>query len=191
MKRFARTAAARLPLAVASLALVSFGLAGCSNSAQTLLSTGSIMNTSKPEAAAPKPVTPVDRALQVAAVSARAQKCGYFFDPAKLKSAYLAHEAANGLPPDQVPGLTKTFDFAKSQVATKLAGDPNYCSTERLASIKQNLTRHLAGDFTPPVTTTKAKSGGGLFEVDQPEGKEKLNPEFLRDKNAPPTIRVE
>ena len=179
-------------IAIAAALLAATLSAACSNTAQTLLSTGSILGSSeKPEAAAPPPETPVDRALNVAATSARAQKCGYNFDPEKLKTDYLNYEVSVGLPADQLPGLAKSYDFAKASVAAKLVGEQNYCADERLTVIKADLTRHLAGDYAAPQRKQETASGGGWLEADQPEGKEKLNPDFLRDKRAPPTIRVD
>ena len=81
-------------LAIASLSLV---LAACN--AAPLLQTGSLAPTAAE--APPKPATSVDRALSVAATSARAQKCGYYFDPNGLRANFLAAETQRGTTPDQ------------------------------------------------------------------------------------------
>src|SRR5690349_11610192 len=69
------------------LALAAAGLAGCS--AGSSLTTGSLLGDDKPTT----PVAdPAGRAFQVGTASARAVKCGFNFDPAKLKTNYIAYE---------------------------------------------------------------------------------------------------
>ena len=71
-------------------------LAGCSSSGG--LTTASLMgggNASEASASAaapagPPPSDPTSRTLQVAATSARATRCGFYFDPERLKSSFLA-----------------------------------------------------------------------------------------------------
>lgn len=160
---------------------------GCSQSASELLNTGSITEQNQTEG--PVAITPADRALHVAATSARAQKCGYYFDPEQLKTAYLGFEASNGLPADQVVGVEKLFDFTKSKIAAQIANDASYCSSERTNTIKAELTRYLAGDYAPPPKKKEAESGG-WFDSDVPQGKEKINPRWY-EKGADPIIRTE
>lgn len=93
--------------------------------------------------------TPTNRAFQVASTSARAQKWGYNFDPVKLRTQFLASESATD--PASVDQLSRIYDTAYSGVTKAIAGQgENYCSSEKVASIKGALTRHLAGDYTPP-----------------------------------------
>jgi aerobic-type carbon monoxide dehydrogenase small subunit (CoxS/CutS family) len=49
-----------------------------------------------------KPDDPKAKAVQVAWTAARAQKCGYNFDAAKLKANYLASEAKAGVAQPQI-----------------------------------------------------------------------------------------
>lgn len=130
-------------------------LAGCSSSdgGVTTGSLSSLLPGSKPKQA--DPVT--DRALQVAATSARASKCGYNFDPAKLKAQYIAYETGQGAPADRVG---KIYDTALASVAGKIGPPDEYCTDERTATIKADLTRHLAGDYAP----SKRSQEGGAFD---------------------------
>ena len=70
-----------LNLAGAAVALaVTLALAGCSGGTSGLM-TGSLLPTAAKPAADPT----IERAIQVGTTSARASKCGYNFDPQKLK----------------------------------------------------------------------------------------------------------
>jgi hypothetical protein len=138
MDRFAQGFASVLLLAGAALS------AGCSGASGLL---------GGPSAAAGAPPTfsnehPLARPMAVAWTSARAQRCGFYFDPGKLKSSYLAYEAGQ-LPPDQLAKVEQTYDSTFRTVRQQVAGDPEYCSDSKSADIKKELTRHLAGDFTP------------------------------------------
>ncbi len=91
---------------------------------------------------------PSERAMQVAATSARATRCGYNFDPAKLKATYLAYESQQGGSADQIAKLDRTYEYTKGSVTKKMADPDEYCSDEQTAKIKTDLTRHMAGDFS-------------------------------------------
>lgn len=181
--------------AIGIAAGLALGTAACSKSANQLLSTGSVQG-GKPgvgAAAVPPPVKPEDRALNVAAVSARAVKCGYNFDPAKLRANYLASETATGLPADALVQLTRVYDFAYAKVSAAVATNETYCTDQRVAAIKTSLTRHLAGDFAPPKRKV-AVAGGGWFDWGEPEPgtKEVLNPDWVNNpKHEKQTKRVE
>jgi hypothetical protein len=86
--------------------------------------------------------------MDVGSTSARAVKCGYNFDPAKLKSQYITAETAND--PADADKIAKvydaTFNGVSKAISTKGA---EYCSKEKTARIKEALNRHLAGDYTP------------------------------------------
>ena len=92
---------------------------------------------------------PSSRALQVGSTSARALKCGYNFDPSKLRTEFLAAEsAANPTTTDQVAKIYDTaFNGVTKAVATQ---GEDYCTEAKVAQIKLALSRHLAGDYTPP-----------------------------------------
>ena len=67
------------------------GLAACSSGAS-----GLITGTTVTAADAPGGITnesPMARPIGVAWTSARAKRCGFYFDPAKLRASYLAYEA--------------------------------------------------------------------------------------------------
>jgi hypothetical protein len=175
-------------LAIASLTAV---IAGCGSGGG--LTTGSIFggssDASASQVAAPKPTTPTDRALQVAAVSARAQRCGFNFDAEQLKQSYLASEAQAGTPPDQIQKVTKEYDYTRSSVWSTVARDDGYCTEGRAREVKASLTRHLAGDFTPPV----ARGAGGsiLDTAGQGRSREVFNPDGVFDRTQKQTKRVE
>ena len=101
------TVARCLPARCLLIAIAPLLLAACGSSAPSL-STGSLFG-SKADAATPiaappppPPATPEQRAAQVGATSARAVKCGYNFDPAKLKTSFLTAEAQSGTAVDQL-----------------------------------------------------------------------------------------
>ena len=126
------------------LAIGAAALAGCS-SGSSGLTTGALLGESKP--AAPTNDAPA-RAFQVGTASARAVKCGFNFDPAKLKTNYIAYEK-------QQPGgqdtskVERIYDVSFNGVAKAVAAEGDYCSPGKTTSIKSDLTRHLAGDYTP------------------------------------------
>ena len=146
-----------LPLAL------SLALAGCSGS--SALTTGSLFGGN--EKAAPAPAAPRNdpssRAFQVGAVTARAQKCGFNFDAEKLRTSYLAAEAQLGTPVEEIAKAERLVGSARATVAKVIAPAEDYCSDERVAYIRGDLTRHLAGDFTPGRPKDFSKDDGGIF----------------------------
>ena len=157
------------------LLLATLALAGCGSSG---ISTGSLLGeggASAAQAQAPAPVvTPTDRALQVSTTSARAERCGFYFDPARLRASFLAAEAQSG-----VAG------------GDQFGADKNFCTEAKAREIKKDLTRHLAGDFSPPAR--QAVAGGGWFEDMQnaPKQREVINRDFLTDPSAKKTKQVD
>ncbi|PPD25595.1 MAG: hypothetical protein CTY20_15605 [Hyphomicrobium sp.] len=153
-------------------AMLAATLAGCSGS--NALSTGSLFgggNKAKTAAAAaaapaappPPRNDPVARAFSTGAVSARAQKCGFNFDPARLKSSYLAFEAQSGTPVEELAKSEKLYNVTQNSVAKAIATEPDYCTPARVAFIRGDLTRHLAGDFAPGQPKSFAKEDPGVF----------------------------
>ncbi len=145
--------------------LVAMALAGCSGATSLTsgLTTGSIFGSGdKP---APGPTTPVNdppmRAFQVATVSARAIKCGFNFDPAKLKTNYLAYEHTLSSTADMAQ-IERTYDASFNGVAKAVAGQSDYCTNEKTKTIKADLARHLAGDYSPS-PLPKKQEDEGLF----------------------------
>jgi hypothetical protein len=142
------------------VALATSGLCGCGSSLPSL-TTGSLFGAKAAPAVAQN--DPVSRAMDVAATSARAVKCGYNFDPAKLKNQYVTSETTAN--PADAAKLTQVYDTAFNGVSKALTEQPDYCTAAKTAKIKQALNRHLAGDYTPappePVADTGIFSGFG------------------------------
>jgi hypothetical protein len=141
-------------LAGIAVALV---LGACSSG--NALTTGTLFGGSQEKKAepAPRPETMTDRVVHVGTTAARAQRCGYVFDPAALRQSYLAFEGQqSGGAPDQVAKAEKSYDYTFASVMKSAAGDPDYCSEDRTASIKRDLSKVLAGDFS---TTTRQPAG--------------------------------
>ncbi len=120
-------------------------LAGCGASLPGM-STGSLFGgKEQPKVAANDPVS---RAMQVGTTSARALKCGYNFDPAKLRTQYLASEAASN--PADATKVAQIYDTSFNGISKAVAGQSSdYCTPAKTRSIKEALNRHLAGDYTP------------------------------------------
>jgi hypothetical protein len=141
--------------------LVAVMLAGCSGA--TELTTGSLFGSG--EKPAPGPAAPVNdpamRAFQVGTVSARAIKCGFNFDPAKLKTNYLAYERTLS-PTADVAQIERTYDASFNGVAKAVVGETDYCTSDKTKTIKADLARHLAGDYTPSAAP-KQQEEEGLF----------------------------
>lgn len=138
------------------LALLALALGGCSMSSG--LTTGSLLGDDKPAA----PVAdPSARAFQVGTASARAVKCGFNFDPGKLKANYLAYEKQQA-PGQDTAKVERIYDVSFNGVAKAVAAaEGEYCSDGKVRQIKADLTRHLAGDYTP--SPPKEEQEEGLF----------------------------
>jgi hypothetical protein len=167
-------------------------LAGCGNSQG--VTTASILGGSAEAAGTEqKPAKPEDRAVQVAAVSARAAKCGYNFDARRLKANYLASEQSTGVQGLQLTQIDQLYDKTNTAVRLTIQSDADFCTESKTREIKADLTRYLAGDFSPPAKPIAAPKDPGLFgwlTPDKPEGREVINPNMWEDKRAPKTIRV-
>jgi hypothetical protein len=153
MDRFARALAFALTLAAAAVC------AGCSGG-------GLLPESASAAADAPggtlKDDDPASRPIGVAWTSARAHRCGFYFDPAKLKASYLAYEARQS-PPEQLAKAEKNYDATFRMIRERVSADPDYCTSRKSAEIKADLTRHLAGDFTPKFPKPKVVEGCGFF----------------------------
>jgi hypothetical protein len=152
------------------VALAAACLGGCGASLPKL-TTGSLFGGgAKAANAIDRDNDPVTRTMDVAATSARAIKCGYNFDPAKLKSNFLATQTANA--PGDLPKLTEIYDKSFNGVSKALAEKPDYCTAEKTAKIKLALNRHLAGDYTPspPEPVEDDSLFGGWGKESSPDG---------------------
>jgi hypothetical protein len=117
---------------------------GCSN-APSILSTGSLSAATSQSSANDSQ----SRLHQVAATSARAKRCGFNFDPARLKTSYLDYELRQGATTEQVSSLAQRYDITLMSKLKEVEAKANYCSDRVTALIKVALERHVAGDFTP------------------------------------------
>lgn len=155
----------RLVLVGSVVALSAGAVSGCSGGPSLpSLSTGSVFGgeTSSVKKDDDSHLTPTARALQVGTTAARALKCGYNFDPASLKSNYLAAEASAGLSVDELGKLERVYDTGFNGV-TKAVTDPEgYCTRQKTEVISADLQRHLAGDYSAKKKKV-AKAEGGLF----------------------------
>lgn len=175
-------------LITGSLVAASLVCAGCSADSSSLI-TGSLFGSKEASAVAAGPTeTPSMRAAQVSAVSARAAKCGYNFDPTRLKSNFLAAESAKGASVQDMAKIEKEFDTIRAKVADTITADADFCSDQRTRTIKADLTRHMAGDFSLGVENKKIDE---RLLANVPRTREVLNREFLLDRNAPKTKRIE
>ena len=176
-------------LLIAASALL---LAGCGSSG---LTTASLTGGSEPAQAAaapagPPPSDPTSRAVQVGATSARAVRCGFYFDPAKLKASFLAAESAGGLAPEQLQKTEREYEYIRLSVTKKIGEDKDYCTEAKAREIKGDLNRHLAGDFTPPVKKEQVQEGflAGLMDGGS-ESKPFKADKFFDDLGRTPTQR--
>mgnify|MGYP001267625153 CR=1 FL=1 len=119
------------------------------------------------DAAPPKPAAPADTAMnrgfQVGLVSARAVKCGFNFDPARVKGNWLAAEAKAGTPVDEIGKAEKVYNVGFSGVAKAVAGNANYCTARKTKEIKEDLGLLLAGNFSPQPFRPKEEEEEGLI----------------------------
>ncbi len=134
---------------------------------------------------APKPQLdePTERALHSASISARASKCGYNFDPGRLRESFLASEAANGATPEQMTKLGQSYDFTRATVAKQIANPEEYCSDGKTREVSAALTKQLAGDFKAPKKPPLPKSAGwwDTTGTQKPMNKEEIfNPQAGR-----------
>jgi starvation-inducible outer membrane lipoprotein len=132
---------ARLAVTIAALSLAS-----CSTIDKVRGKEGVASNDA--EAANVKPEDPLSRPIQVAWTSARAKYCGFLFDPVRLRASYLASAAATNTP-DQMKKIEHAYDYTFDSVTAGIGDDPSYCSKARTDAIRVDLTRYLAGDYTP------------------------------------------
>src|SRR5499426_2631416 len=134
MHRFARILTAGLLLAGAGLA------AGCGGNGAGLTTASTAAGDSK----IPSNDDPLARPTFVAWTSARAKRCGFFFDAAKLKANYLAYESKRGAGASELANIEKTYDQTFKTTSDTVWATEEYCSDRKGAEIKQELARHLA-----------------------------------------------
>jgi hypothetical protein len=174
MDRFARGVASGLLLAAAGL------LAACSGS-----NAGFLGGAAPAAADAPGAMSnehPMARPIAVAWTSARAQRCGFYFDPAKLRTSYLAFETKQS-GPEQLAKAEKTYDATVKSIRERVTEDPDYCSDAKSADIKKDLNRHLAGDFAPNFPKAKVVESCGFFGCGDGASKAWTPDQFWEEQN--------
>lgn len=135
----------RLIFAFGALLMLA-GLPACSTVKSYTSSPGA---SSDKEARYMEPSDPLARPVQVGWTSARASHCGFIFDPQQLRSNYLAAEARTGVSPQQMKKIVQAYDYTRQSTLDTIRDNTGYCNKERTAAIRADLTRYLAGDFSP------------------------------------------
>ncbi len=132
------------------------------------VSTASVLGEAPASASGDNPgitkADPMARPVQVAWTSARAQKCGFNFDPAKLKAAYLAAEQRQGVQPAQLASYERAYDMTVTRVRDNIRSPQEYCTDRQSGAIKADLSRHLAGDYAPNFPADRALAQKTLWE---------------------------
>jgi hypothetical protein len=173
------------------IALVLFcGLmvSGCSSMG---LSTASITGSEAKKAAPVRPAAPVvvtdpmRRAVKIGELSAKAEKCGYNFDAARLRTAFLANEVQQGLDAAATTKLTNTYDLARKVTLQEIGEGEGYCTAARTEAIKPALNQVLAGNFVVTETPRPETKGGLLGDLATSSSGGQLNPNWGRSMDEP------
>jgi hypothetical protein len=180
MDRFAHWAGAALLLAGTALH------AGCSGNAG--VTTSSVQQADVPNGTTND--SPMARPTAVAWTAARAKRCGFYFDPAKLKVNYLAYERTQGATSEQLANIEKAYDQGYKFTTDKINTDADYCNERRGLEIKQDLQRHLAGDYRPNLPVPKQVANCGFFGCGVDTSNEPMDSKkFWQEKDRNPTNR--
>src|SRR5262249_7790493 len=139
--------------------------AGCgSSSASLTTSSTSVMPPDAPAAISND--DPMARPVGVAWTSARAKRCGFYFDPAKLRTSYLAYESRQAAG-EQYAKIEKIYDATYKATSEKVSQDVDYCSDRKALEIKADLERYLRADYTPNLPKPKTVASCGFFGCPQ------------------------
>ena len=134
---------------VTGLLLIGTALhAGCGNSASGLTAGAA-------EGPGITNENPMARPIQVAWTSARAQRCGFYFDPARLRATYLEAEARQGAAGESLAKIQNSYDTTFRSISARVSANADYCTDKKGADIKADLQRHLAGDYAPNLPKAK------------------------------------
>lgn len=153
MNRFAHSLGTALLLAAAGLqAGCGTNASGLTTASLTASDTGSISNDD-----------PMARPVGVAWTSARAKRCGFFFDGPKLRTTYLAWEQSKGAAGEQLAKIERSYDVTYKGTFDRAAADAGYCTDKKGGEIKADLQRHLAGDYTPNLPKPKVAESCGFL----------------------------
>jgi hypothetical protein len=129
------------------------------------------------------------RPIAVAWTSARAERCGFYFDATKLRTSYLAYEAkqTSGA---ELAKAEKSYDTTFKVIRERVSSDPDYCTDKKGAEIKADLQRHLKGDFSPNFPKAKVAETCGFFgcaatqQSDEPFNSKKLFEDLQRKQTG-------
>jgi hypothetical protein len=160
------------------------GLTACSGSGGSGVTTGSLFGGAQAKVPTDDRT---DRAILAGATSARAARCGYNFDPNRLRHAYLAYETAQGAKPEEVAKAEKTFDYTRTSLAAKIAKEEDFCSDSKTKDIKTALTKQLAGDFSTPPKKEEVQVSSGWFgsgSASQPLDRETIFDPYARSRRS-------
>lgn len=138
-------------IVMGGLALIAALLAGCGASLPGL-TTGSLFGgaATAPAAAPIAKNDPVSRAIQVGTTAARAQKCGFNFDAAKMRTQFLAAESTTLTNATEITNIGRVYDTSYNGIVKAVVEQgQGYCSELKTKKIKEALNRHLAGDYAP------------------------------------------
>jgi hypothetical protein len=158
MIRFAQPVACGVLLALSALH------AGCGNSASGL-TTGTAETSSEKGFSNDDPMA---RPAHVGWIAARGKRCGFYFDPAKLKATYLGYEGKQGHPAAHMAKIEQTYETTFNSTLKTALADPDYCNERRATDIKAELSRHLGGDFTPNFPKPKPVASCGFLGCTMP-----------------------
>jgi hypothetical protein len=139
-------------IAVASVLLGAALLGGCGTINSVRQKDGA---ATEAEARNVAPEDPLARPIQVAWTSARASHCGFVFDAARLRSDFMAAEMQAGNTPEQMQKIERAYDYTLQSVTGTIKDDLRYCTKERTAAIRKDLSRYLAGDYKPTASMAR------------------------------------
>ena len=168
-----------LALAVSGLAMSAVALGGCggNGSSGAGISTASLLDGQAAAGSAEVPRIknddPMARPVQVGWTVARAQRCGFNFDAAKLKANFLTSESQRGQQAN-LANIEKSYDQTFTTISARIKGEDGYCTEKKSAAIKADLQRHLAGNYDPKLPEEKKVAASGLFDgfiSDEPQDK--------------------
>jgi hypothetical protein len=179
MNRFGQAGGFALLLAAAALQ------AGCSNSSAGL-ATGGVMPADAPAAVGLSNDDPMARPVAVAWTSARAKRCAFYFDPAKLRTTYLSYEGRQGAGGEQYAKIEKAYDTTYRVTLEKTVGDPDYCSERKGGEIKADLERYLAGDYTPNLPKAKPIASCGFWGCQSSQDEQFSSKKFWEEQAKNP-----
>lgn len=156
-------------LAGATLLMSAGLLAACGNSASGLTTGAAPAAGDVPAAISNE--DPLARPVAVAWTAARAQRCGFYFDPTKLRASYLAYEAKQSNA-EALAKAQKTYDSTFGTIRDRVTSSPDYCTDRKSTEIKTDLQRHLAGDFSPKLPQPKKVETCGIWGCPQEKSNE-------------------